>query len=48
MILDLLEQASPSHLAVAVPGNGPLVTYDQLKYQVESFAAKLNQLGLGR
>jgi acyl-CoA synthetase (AMP-forming)/AMP-acid ligase II len=48
MILDLLENGSPSHIAVAVSGGGPVVTYDQLRQQVESCAARLSQLGLGR
>jgi acyl-CoA synthetase (AMP-forming)/AMP-acid ligase II len=48
MILELLENGSPSHIAVAVSGGGPVVTYDQLRRQVDNAAAKLNQLGLGR
>ncbi len=48
MILDLLEHGSPSHVAVAVSGDGPVVTYDQLRQQVDALAAQLNQLGLGR
>ena len=48
MILELLENGSPSHIAVAVSGGGPLVTYDQLRRQVDALGAKLNQLGLGR
>jgi acyl-CoA synthetase (AMP-forming)/AMP-acid ligase II len=46
MILDLLENGSPSH--VAISGGGPDVTYNQLQQQVEALAGKLNQLGLGR
>jgi acyl-CoA synthetase (AMP-forming)/AMP-acid ligase II len=48
MILDMLNNGSPSHIAVAVSGAGPVVTYDQLRRQVDSFAARLNQVGLGR
>ncbi len=48
MILDLLVNGSPSHVAIAVSGGGPVVTYDQLRQQVDSLAARLNQLGLGR
>ena len=48
MILDLLENGSPSHTAIAVSGGGPSVTYDQLRRQVDAVAASLNQLGLGR
>jgi acyl-CoA synthetase (AMP-forming)/AMP-acid ligase II len=48
MILDLLEYGSPSHVAVAVSGGGPVITYDQLRQQVDALAAQLNQLGLGR
>ena len=48
MILDMLDNGSPSQVAIAVPGAGPVVTYDQLRRQVDSLAARLNQLGLGR
>src|SRR5581483_953265 len=48
MISDLLQHGSPSHTAVAVAGGGPVVTYDQLRQQVDALVAKLNQLGLGR
>jgi acyl-CoA synthetase (AMP-forming)/AMP-acid ligase II len=48
MILELLQNGSPSHIAVAVAGGGPLVTYDQLRRQVDALAAQLNQFGLGR
>jgi acyl-CoA synthetase (AMP-forming)/AMP-acid ligase II len=48
MILDLLDNGSPSHIAIAVAGGGPVVTYDQLRRQVESLAARLNRFGLGR
>ncbi|MGH9938612.1 MAG: AMP-binding protein, partial [Blastocatellia bacterium] len=48
MILDLLDNGNPSQVAIAVPGDGPVVTYDQLRRQVDSCAARLNQLGLGR
>src|SRR5215467_6011739 len=48
MILNLLDNGSPSHIAVVVSGDGPVVTYDQLRRQVDSLAARLNQIGLGR
>src|SRR5215475_15721563 len=48
MILNLLDNGSPSHTAVVVSGDGPVVTYDQLRRQVDSLAARLNQFGLGR
>ena len=48
MILDLLEQGSPSHIAVAVAGGGPVVTYDRLRQQVDSLVSQLRKLGLGR
>jgi acyl-CoA synthetase (AMP-forming)/AMP-acid ligase II len=47
MILDLLENGNLSHIAVAVSGGGPSVTYSQLRRQVEVLAAQLKQLGLG-
>src|SRR5262245_66563919 len=48
MILDILDNGSPSHVAIAVSGDGPVVTYDQLRRQVDSCATMLNQFGLGR
>jgi acyl-CoA synthetase (AMP-forming)/AMP-acid ligase II len=47
MILELLN-GSPSHLAVVVAGGGPVVTYDELRRQVDDLTGKLNQFGLGR
>ena len=48
MLLDLLNNAKPSHIAIAVADGGPRVTYAQLREQVERLAVTLNQLGLGR
>src|SRR5215468_11765696 len=48
MILNLLDNGSPSHIAVVVSGGGPAVTYDQLRQQVDSLATRLKQLGLNR
>jgi acyl-CoA synthetase (AMP-forming)/AMP-acid ligase II len=48
MILDLLENGSPSHIAVAVSGDGPVISYDQLRQQVGALVAQLHKLGLGR
>src|SRR5437660_6715298 len=48
MIFDLLENGNPSHLALAVAGGGPKLTYDQLRAQVNRLADELLQAGLGR
>jgi acyl-CoA synthetase (AMP-forming)/AMP-acid ligase II len=48
MIIDLLEHGSPSQIAIAVPGGGPVVTYDRLRQQVDSLVSQLRKLGLGR
>ena len=48
MILDLLGNGNPSHVAISVAGDGPVVTYDQLRQQVDALVGRLNQLGLGR
>jgi len=48
MILDLLGNGDPSHVAIAVSGGGPVVSYDRLRQQVDVFSTKLNQLGLVR
>jgi acyl-CoA synthetase (AMP-forming)/AMP-acid ligase II len=48
MILDLLGNGNPSHIAISVAGDGPAVTYDRLRQQVDALVAGLNQLGLGR
>src|SRR5258708_6289350 len=48
MILDLLDNGSPSHTAIAVAGGGPVVSYDQLRKQVDALGAGLNRFGLGR
>src|SRR5437870_9265169 len=47
MILDLLEKGNPSHVALAVSGDGPRVTYDQLRTQVDGLVATLRDVGLG-
>ena len=47
MILDLLDNGSPTHTAISVAG-GPSVTYAGLRAQIEALAAELNRLGLGR
>jgi acyl-CoA synthetase (AMP-forming)/AMP-acid ligase II len=46
MILDLLGNGSPSHIAIT--GYGSDVTYDQIRQQVEVLVQKLNEFGLGR
>jgi acyl-CoA synthetase (AMP-forming)/AMP-acid ligase II len=52
MILDLLENGDPSRIAISVTGDGsavsPLVTYGQLRQQVDSLVKTLSQLGLGQ
>jgi acyl-CoA synthetase (AMP-forming)/AMP-acid ligase II len=48
MLLELLENGRPSDFAIVVAGDGPKVTYDQLRRQVNQLIDKLNQLGLGR
>jgi acyl-CoA synthetase (AMP-forming)/AMP-acid ligase II len=48
MILDLLENGRPSDVAIAIAGDGPFVTYDQLRQQVRSVVVELNRIGLGR
>jgi acyl-CoA synthetase (AMP-forming)/AMP-acid ligase II len=47
MILDLLENGRQTNIAVTVSGGGPVVTYGQLRRQVDALAAQLKQLGLG-
>ncbi len=48
MIFDLLDNGSPSRVAVAVSVRGPAVTYGQLRQQVQDLADDLRSLGLGR
>src|SRR6185369_3882645 len=48
MLLELLEGGSPDHIAIQIPGDGPSVTYSQLRSQVEFLAGQLNKLSLGR
>jgi acyl-CoA synthetase (AMP-forming)/AMP-acid ligase II len=48
MLLELLEGGSPDHIAIQIPGDGASVTYSQLRSLVETLAAQLNKLGLGR
>jgi acyl-CoA synthetase (AMP-forming)/AMP-acid ligase II len=48
MLLELLEGGSPERTAIQIPGGGPSITYSELRSQVESLAAHLNELGLGR
>jgi acyl-CoA synthetase (AMP-forming)/AMP-acid ligase II len=48
MILDLLGNGDSSHVAIAVSGGGPVVSYDRLRQQVHVLSTKLNQLGLVR
>ena len=48
MIPDLLEHGRPSKIATVVAGDGPAISYDQLRLQVEALATKLSQLGIRR
>src|SRR5712692_3603520 len=48
MIFDLLGNGNPSHIAVAVSRNGPVLTYAQLRHAVDTLVDELNQLGLSR
>src|SRR5437879_4251391 len=48
MILDLLGHGDPTHAAIAVSGDAPVVSYEQLRHQVDVLAAQLNQFGFGR
>ena len=47
MILDLLDKGNPSRLALAVSGDGPRVSYDELRTQVDRLIATLGDAGLG-
>src|SRR5260370_18424377 len=47
MLLDLLANGDQKHLAIVAP-DGPSVTYDQFRLQVDCLAAQLRQFGLGR
>ena len=46
MILDLLDDGSPSHIAVSAGGHN--FTYENLRKQVDRLVGELNQFGLGR
>src|SRR5713226_7861810 len=48
MMFDLLGNGNPSHIAVAVSRNGPVLTYAQLRHAVDTLVDELNQLGLSR
>jgi len=48
MILDLLENGKPAHIAVSITGSGSAVSYGQLRQQVDALVRTLSQLGLGR
>ncbi|MGH9902904.1 MAG: AMP-binding protein, partial [Pyrinomonadaceae bacterium] len=48
MIRELLERGEASHPAVTVAGEGPAVTYDGLRRQVDALARGLRALGINR
>src|SRR2546428_8066995 len=47
MILELLEKGNSSRMALAVSGDGPRVSYDELRTQVDRLIATLGDVGLG-
>ena len=46
-VKDILDLADPSHIAIIAP-DGPVLTYGDLKRQVDSLADKLNSIGIGQ
>ena len=46
-VKDILDLADPSHIAIIAP-DGPVLTYVDLKRQVDSLADKLNSIGIGQ
>jgi acyl-CoA synthetase (AMP-forming)/AMP-acid ligase II len=44
----LLEHGGPSQAAAVVAGDGPAVSYDQLRQQVDALAVKLSEFGIRR
>src|SRR5437870_5579377 len=48
MILDLLENGKPAHIALSITGSGSAVSYGQLRQQVDALGRTLSQLGLRR
>ena len=48
MLLDLLANANPTQAAIIIPDTGLRITYEHLRHKVDSLAAQLSQLGLGR
>ena len=47
-LLEVLDRADPRAVAIATPGDGPRLTYAQLRQEVASGADRLAQLGLRR
>lgn len=48
MILELLERGKPAQSAIRVAGSDLIVSYAQLRAQIDTLINQLNQLGLGR
>ena len=46
-IRGILDQGEPSHIAIISPA-GPVLTYGNLKHQVDSLAEQLHSFGIGR
>lgn len=48
MLLELLENGNPSGPALATPGAGLKISYDQLRTQIDRLVEQLRRFGLGR
>ncbi|HEU4390535.1 MAG TPA: AMP-binding protein, partial [Blastocatellia bacterium] len=48
MIPELLDRGNRSDIAIAIDGDGPRVTYDSLRQQIDDAVSQLNAIGLGR
>lgn len=46
IIPSLLERGKPSHIAAVVAGDGPALTYEELRRQVDVLVVKLNEFGI--
>ena len=48
MIRELLERGASSHTSIIVAGEGPALSYDQLRGEVDSLVSTLRRLGIQR
>ena len=48
MIRELLERGAASHTSIIVAGEGPALSYDQLRGEVDSLVSTLRRLGIQR